>query len=111
MLSFTCRRFWREYRRLPEKVKRRARKAYSFFKNAGPEHPSLEFESISRHKHLFSARVNDNYRVLGAVSGENEIMWFWIGPHDEYIRKINDPRTARSVEMAQKNLADRRSKR
>ena len=110
MRSFTCPRFWREFRALPEDVQRQARKSYSYFKD-NPRHPSLRFKQISRIVGLWSASVDQNYRAMGAISGENEIMWFWIGPHDEYERKINDPNIARSVEMARKNLADRRSKR
>ena len=109
MRSFTCPRFWRRFRSIPEDVQRQARKSYSYFKD-NPRHPSLRFKQISRAIRLWSASVDQNYRAMGAVDGD-EIMWFWIGPHDEYIRKINDPNIARSVEIARENLADRRSKR
>lgn len=106
MRSFTCPQFEKMYRALPKAVRIKACKAHSFFK-INPRYPSLHFKSISSVPGLYSARADKNYRMLGAVSDENEIMWFWIGPHDEYIRKINDPKTARLVKMAQERLADR----
>ena len=110
MRSFICPRFVKEYRALPKAVRIKARKAYSFFK-INPRYPSLHFKPVISSIGLYSARADKNYRALGAVSSENEIMWFWIGPHDEYMRKINDPNIVRSVEMARERLADRRPKR
>jgi hypothetical protein len=36
---------------------------------------------------FWSARVTDAYRVLG-FREENAFTWFWIGPHDEYLRLL-----------------------
>jgi hypothetical protein len=33
---------------------------------------------------LVSARVGRVYRAVGVHSASDEIVWFWIGPHDEY---------------------------
>jgi hypothetical protein len=32
-------------------------------------------------------RVNQSYRALGVRTGD-EIVWFWIGDHDEYERLL-----------------------
>ena len=33
------------------------------------------------------ARINRDYRVIGVMQGDT-IIWFWIGPHDEYERLL-----------------------
>lgn len=109
MHSFTCPRFWSGLKQLPEQERERTRQAYEYFIE-DPKHPSLHFKPILKVTGLYSARVSKNYRAMGAVDG-NEIMWFWIGPHDKYMRKIKDPKIARSVEIALENLDDRRSRR
>ena len=32
---------------------------------------------------IYSARVSDDYRVLGVLAGDT-VIWYWIGNHDEY---------------------------
>jgi hypothetical protein len=77
---------------LPRSSQRRSRagvqayKAYAQFLR-DPSHPSLNFELIDRQSGLWSARVNENYRVLGVRDGA-EITWFWIGTHREYEKLI-----------------------
>jgi hypothetical protein len=36
---------------------------------------------------MYSVRIGKGYRALGILEGE-AILWFWIGPHDEYIRML-----------------------
>ena len=33
---------------------------------------------------LVAARVGRSYRALGVLTASDEVLWFWIGPHDEY---------------------------
>ena len=33
---------------------------------------------------LVSARVSGSYRVVGMMTGSDEVLWFWIGPHEQY---------------------------
>jgi hypothetical protein len=47
-------------------------------------HPSLRFKKIEE---LYSVRVGLHYRALGIEQSGN-MYWFWIGEHDEYMRKI-----------------------
>jgi hypothetical protein len=70
----------------PQEVRVQAYKAYARFKR-DPSYPSLNFEPIDRQSGIWSARVNDTYRVLG-VRDDAEITWFWIGPHREYEKLI-----------------------
>lgn len=36
---------------------------------------------------VYSARIDLNHRALGILDGDT-IVWFWIGPHDEYERLL-----------------------
>jgi mRNA-degrading endonuclease RelE of RelBE toxin-antitoxin system len=76
--------FWRQYNRLPHKEQRRARKAYQTWR-ANPSTPGLRFKRVSEEEPIYSARVSDDYRVLGLLEGDT-VVWFWIGAHDEYER-------------------------
>lgn len=86
MISYTTARFWKAYRRLPDPVRKQAREAYRQFEE-NPYHPGLHFKPVHPNRPIHSVRVNRNYRAVGIKDGE-EIVWFWIGPHDEYERLI-----------------------
>jgi hypothetical protein len=75
--------FWRCYSKLPPDSRQLADRAFHLLRH-DPRHPSLHFKLVGR---LWSARVGRNYRALG-VEGREEIVWYWIGPHDEYERII-----------------------
>lgn len=77
-------RFWKLYNRLPHQEQERARKAYQMWKT-NPNASGLHFKRVSDQEPIYSARVSDDYRVLGLLEG-NTIVWFWIGKHDEYER-------------------------
>lgn len=52
-----------------------------------PFHPGLNFEEVDKKRSLWSARVTRGYRVLG-IRDRGEVIWFWIGSHQEYDRLI-----------------------
>ena len=84
MKSLTNRRFWEAYRRLPQTVRRDARRTYRLWiRNS--RLPSLHFKKVGK---VWSIRIgNTSYRALADVQGDT-VYWFWIGPHDEYERII-----------------------
>jgi len=79
----TTPQFWDRFARLPEPVQRLARKNFRLLKQ-NPTHPSLQFKNTGR---FWSARVGLNHRVLAVEDGA-DIIWVWIGNHDEYERLI-----------------------
>ena len=86
MKSFTTDKFRKLYRNLPEESRKQAREAYKqFIEN--PQHPSLHFKRVRAGKSVYSARIDIDYRVLGILTGD-EIVWFWIGKHDEYMKLL-----------------------
>ena len=86
MRSDTHPDFWAEYRRLPRKIRRQAKRAYALFA-ANPSHPGLEFKKVGNRQPVYSARVGIDYRVLGVLAGGG-VVWFWIGPHHVYDRML-----------------------
>ncbi|MBM3129018.1 MAG: hypothetical protein FJ009_10415 [Chloroflexi bacterium] len=67
-------RFWKLYNRLPRQEQERARKAYQMWKT-NPNAPGLHFKRVNDQEPIYSARVSDDYRVLGLLEG-NTVVWF-----------------------------------
>ena len=84
MTGRTTAGFWARFDKLPREVQRVAREKYALWRR-NPFHPSLHFKQIMAD--LWSVRVSIQYRALGRRRGET-IVWFWIGPHEEYDRLI-----------------------
>lgn len=83
MRHFASPDFWRCYHDLPPEIRDLADKAFARLKQ-NPRHPSLRFERKGKG---WSARVSRGYRALAKERPEG-MVWFWIGPHDEYERLI-----------------------
>ncbi|BBO17898.1 conserved hypothetical protein [Candidatus Brocadia pituitae] len=79
MKHFTSPDFWACYQILPESVQNLADKNFKLLKN-NPFHPSLHLKKIGKYR---TVRVGLYYRAI-AVEVSNGLLWFWIGPHDEY---------------------------
>jgi hypothetical protein len=75
----TGRRFWQFYDRLPPEVQDVADKNFELLKK-DPKHPSLHFKNVGR---IWSARVGIHHRAAAVQEG-GDMVWFWIGRHDEY---------------------------
>jgi hypothetical protein len=71
---------------LPKTIHAQTRSAYRRFR-ANPHHTGLHFKKVHRTRPVYSARINDDYRVVGMLDGD-EIVWFWIGKHEEYERLL-----------------------
>ncbi|GAB2592477.1 ParE family toxin-like protein [Spirosoma areae] len=85
MIHKTTPDYWDCYHTLPEDIQKLANKNYTLLK-ADLFHPSLHFKKVQ--KGLWSVRVGKKYRALATEDGE-DMLWFWIGPHAEYDRLIN----------------------
>jgi len=68
---------------LPFEVREQARAAYRLFQS-NPRHPGLNFKRVHNTERYVSARVSRSYRVVGILSNAGEVVWFWIGPHEQY---------------------------
>jgi len=87
MKSVTTKRFRDCFKRLPERVQKRARESYKLWK-VNPEHPGLHFKRLQTKRSVFSIRVSLGYRALGVLE-EETIVWFWIGSHSDYDKLIS----------------------
>ncbi|HYT43151.1 MAG TPA: hypothetical protein VEP90_12470 [Methylomirabilota bacterium] len=77
------------YHQLPPYVKKQATRAFEHFAY-DTRYPSLEFKCVNQQKARYAIRINHKgYRALGRVRGD-DIYWYWIGPHDDYERRIRD---------------------
>lgn len=86
MKSYAGASFWKLFYALPPEIQRQAYKTYEQF-TRDPSHPSLNFKLVNQRTGLWSARINEEYRVLGYRKGA-EIRWIWIGNHKDYMRLI-----------------------
>ena len=78
---FASPEFWFHFRQLPEEIQELANKNFELLKR-DPRHRSLRLKKIGR---FWSVRVGLRYRAL-ARDRSDGLVWFWIGPHDEYDR-------------------------
>ena len=88
MKSVTTRRFREAYARLPESIRKHAKRAYGQFKE-NPQHPSLRLKQVHTAEPIVSVRITAAYRALG-VRDSDTVVWFWIGNHSEYERLIKE---------------------
>lgn len=86
MRSHTTAAFRRALESLPSEIRAQAKQAYQLFRS-DPRHPSLRFKRVHPTRPIYSARVSLHYRAIGVLEAD-EIIWFWIGAHDEYERLI-----------------------
>ena len=84
MIHRTVSRFWRCFGALPVEVRETAEKNYELLKE-NPNHASLHFKRVRKY---WSVRVTRDYRALAIETEPGVFVWFWIGPHDEYERRI-----------------------
>lgn len=82
MTSRTRPSFWRAYAALDPRVQLAARRAYHLFAQ-DPHHPSLRFKKLQGYDHVWSVRINEQYRAVGERYGD-VIEWAWIGTHNEF---------------------------
>jgi len=76
---FTTPEFWFHYRQLPDFIQQLADKSFALLQS-NPYHPSLRLKKVGV---FWSARVGLRSRAL-AKEREEGLVWFWIGPHDQY---------------------------
>lgn len=83
MKSHTNPAFRKLFAALPVEVREQARAAYQLFRT-NPRHPGLNFKRIHGKERFVSARVGRSYRAVGILASSDEVVWFWIGPHEQY---------------------------
>ena len=83
MKHVTSAKFWALYESMPAEIRAAADKQFALLKS-DPRHPSLHFKKVGS---LWSARVGNQYRVLGKDI-EDGVIWFWIGSHADYDKLV-----------------------
>lgn len=82
MISKARPSFWRLYEALDARTRIAAKKAYARFAR-DPNHPSLHFKKLAGYDHVWSVRINEQYRAVGERAGD-VIEWAWIGSHNDF---------------------------
>jgi hypothetical protein len=85
--SHTNPSFRKLFAALPAEVREQARAAYRLFRS-NPRHPGLNFKRVHASGQFVSARVGRGYRAVGLLTSADEVIWFWIGPHEQYEKVI-----------------------
>ena len=84
MNYFASPKFWFHYRQLDADVRGLADKSFQLLK-VDPTHRSLRFKKIGHFRPLPGSA--NRIAISGGgerASGRIGLVWFWIGPHDEY---------------------------
>ncbi len=84
----TTKRFRQMLSKFPSNIRQQAKEAYRFF-TENPNHPSLRFKNVHNTASIYSVRININFRAVGVIEN-GVIVWFWIGPHTEYERLLDE---------------------
>jgi hypothetical protein len=87
MISHITERFRKAFSILPKEIQVQAKEVYEQFMR-DPFYPSLHFKRVHSTKPVYSARINIEYRAIG-IQNENEMVWFWIGSHNEYDKLLS----------------------
>jgi mRNA-degrading endonuclease RelE of RelBE toxin-antitoxin system len=75
--------FIKRFRKLPEHVRKTAKRNYRLWKE-NPGHPSLDFKRIHNKLPIYSVRVGIHHRAVGIEREQRTILWFFIGSHADY---------------------------
>jgi hypothetical protein len=67
---------------LDKPARQAARRAFLLF-SRDPEHPSLRFKKLGGYEHVWSVRINEQYRAVGERNGDT-IAWIWAGTHNDF---------------------------
>jgi hypothetical protein len=71
----------------PPVIQEKAQAAYRIWAQ-NPAHPSLRYKKVHSTLPIYSVRIDRDWRAVGTVH-QGEMVWFWIGPHDEYERLLS----------------------
>jgi hypothetical protein len=80
--SVTTEAFRRLYAAATPQRRAQIKRAFQLWRE-NPAHPSLRFKKVHATQSIYSARVDLDWRALGVLEGDT-VVWFWVGPHDEY---------------------------
>ena len=87
MNSVLNQEFIKCFRKLPERIKKQAKKNYRLWVS-NTLHPSLDFKQVHTNLPIYSIRVVIGWRALGLKENDT-IIWYWIGSHSDYEKLIS----------------------
>jgi hypothetical protein len=85
--SHTTEAFRRLLAAAPAAIRAKAESTYRLWAS-NPSHPSLRFKKVHTALPIYSVRIDRDWRALGVLK-ESTMVWFWVGPHDEYEKLLD----------------------
>ena len=76
----TTKRFWRDYWKLPESVRKQADRKFAYMAQ-NLAHPSLRIKRLQGCQHVYEGSINMQYRFLFRMTGDTCLM-VRVGKHD-----------------------------
>jgi len=70
----------------PPAIQAKAQAAYRIWAQ-NPAHPSLRYKKVHSTLPIYSVRIDRDWRAVGTLQ-EGVMVWFWIGPHNDYERLL-----------------------
>ncbi|HIJ65034.1 MAG TPA: hypothetical protein HPP77_03715 [Candidatus Hydrogenedentes bacterium] len=86
MTSETTREFRECLSRLPSSIRKYAKRVYKRWES-DPFHPALQFKQVHQALPIYTVRIGVRWRAIG-LRKEDRMVWFWIGSHEKYNKKI-----------------------
>ena len=86
--------FIKTFLSLPVDIQKATDRAYKAWE-ANHSDPSVKFQRI-RGTDIWSARVSLSYRALARDLGNDNWMWYWLGTHRDYERKLRSNDTLKA---------------
>ena len=80
MQIYRTARFKKDYQKLPEEIKKAAKKQLAFLLS-NPDHPSLNMKKMQDPRNIWEARVTESYRFTFQIEKDSYILRK-IGTHD-----------------------------
>ncbi len=90
MISHITADFRKRFQRLPSDIQSQAKQSYRLWQS-NPQHSSLDYERVSQTIPLYSVRIGLHWRAL-ALKDADALDWFWIGPHSQYDKLLDQLR-------------------
>ncbi len=79
--------YWQQFDDLPAEIRKLAEENYHSWKE-NPRNPGLRFKQIHQSLPIFSFRVGMRHRTVGVETGDDRVVWFWVGSFENFDRAV-----------------------
>jgi plasmid maintenance system killer protein len=83
--------FWQRVAQFPAQIQKQTKEVLDFcarHDSATVRKSAYRLKLVNRKTGIWSIRINQNYRALLRIDADGSYLWYWAGPHDEYVKRI-----------------------